>query len=108
MKIVNLATVSVVATGNGTLLLTDAQARILTSEGLDSIVVNPSVDIVLVDSGGAIVTSQLTDAVAGTVANSPLVCPASTPTVINHRSGALRAISTSGTATVKVAGVEVP
>lgn len=108
MKVVNLATVSVVATGNGTLLLTEAQARIATSEGLDSVVVNPSVDIVLVDSGGSVVTSSVPDAIAGTTSNSPFVCPASTPTVISHRSGALRAISTSGTATVKVGLAEVP
>lgn len=109
MQVVNLATVSVATTAGGTEIFSSAQARIATSEGMDSLVLNPSVDIVLVDAGGLQVSSRIPlidgtgqGAVAGTVANSPFVCPAGVPTVIQHRSGAVRGISTSGTATVKV------
>ena len=108
MKVVNFATVSVVATGNGTEIFSVDQARIATSEGLEAIVVEPTVDIMLIDAGGAQITSAIPGAVAGTVANSPLRCPAGVPTVALHRSGPMRAISSSGTATVKVAAVEAP
>lgn len=102
MQVVNLATVSVATTAGGTEIFSSAAARIATSEGMDSLVLNPSVDIVLVDANGSSVSSPIPGAVAGTVANSPFVCPAGVPTVIQHRSGAVRGISTSGTATVKV------
>lgn len=108
MKVVNFATVAVDTTAGGTELFSSAQARIATSEGMESIFVNPSVDIVLVDAGGTIVSSAIPGAIAGTVANSPLVCPASTSTEIAHKSGPVRAISTSGTATVKIAAGETP
>lgn len=102
MQVVNLATVSVATTAGGTEIFSSAAARIATSEGMSALVLNPSVDIVLVDAGGLQTTSAIPGAVAGTVANSPFVCPAGVPTVIDHRSGAVRGISTSGTATVKV------
>lgn len=103
MQIVNLATVSVETTAGGTEIFSSSAARIATNEGMTSIILNPSVDIVLVDAGGLQVSSGVPGAVAGTVANSPLVCPAGLPTVIEHRSGPIRGISTSGTSTVKVA-----
>lgn len=89
MRIVNMATVSVATTAGGTALLTAAQGATL---GMQCVIVNPDVDIVLVDNQSV-----------GTVANSPLVCPAGAATTIAHRAGVLKAISTSGTATVKVA-----
>ncbi len=46
--------------------------------------------------------------IAGTVANSPLKCPADTATIVEHRGGPVVGISTSGTATVKVAVCAVP
>ena len=90
MQITSLATVPVATTAGGTTLVTNDQMNAIT--GAYAIAVNPSVDIVLVDNNAV-----------GTVANSPLVCPASVPTIIDHRFGTLKAISTSGTATVKVA-----
>lgn len=101
MQITNLATVSVDT--SGTNLISLAQAQAATQAGMDCMIINPSVDIVLVDAGGASPSSPVPSAVAGTVANSPLVCPAGVPTILLHRSGVVRAISTSGTATVKVA-----
>jgi hypothetical protein len=98
MQILNLATASVDTTAGGSFVLTAAEATLGVSQGMTCVVVNPSVDIVLVDGGG---TSPAPGGVAGTVANSPWVCPAGVPTVITHRSGPLKAISTSGTATVK-------
>ena len=94
MQITNLAAASIPTTAGGTDLVTNAQ--MLAVQGAYCIVVNPSVDIALVDNQGS------SAAVPGTVANSPFVCPAGLPTVILHRSGNLKAISTSGTATVKV------
>jgi hypothetical protein len=95
MQILNLATVPVDTTAGGTFILTVDEAKDGVSRGMTCVVVNPSVDIVLVDAQGTAAATP------GTVANSPWVCPAGVPTVINHRSGALKAISTSGTATVK-------
>lgn len=108
MKVVNLATVSVPTTAGGTEIFSSAAARIATIEGLDAVVINPSTDIALVDSGGLIVTSAIPGAVAGTAANSACLCPAGVPTVVQHRSGALRAIAVTATATVKVTPVEAP
>ena len=87
MRIVNTALVSVLT--STTALLTAAQTGIA---DMLCVIVNPSVDIVIVDNQSI-----------GTVANSPLVCPAGAPTIIAHRAGVLKAISTSGTASVKVA-----
>ena len=95
MQIRNLATVSVATTAGGTYILTPQEAAEGMTSGMTYVVVNPDVDIVLVDPLGTAA------AVPGTVANSPLVCPAGSPTTILHRSGPLKAISTSGTATVK-------
>jgi len=89
MRIINLATVAATTAAGGTALLTAAQGATM---GMQCVVVNPSVDIVLVDQQAV-----------GTVANSPFVCPAGTATTIAHRAGVLNAISTSGTANVKVA-----
>ena len=108
MKIVNLATVAVDTTAGGTVIFTSAQATIANSEGMECVIINPSVDIVLVDGGGLIVTSQIPGAVAGTAANSAAVCPAGVPTVVLHKSGPIRAISTAGTSTVKITVGEAP
>ena len=114
MKVVNLATVAVDTTAGGTEIFSSGQARIATSEGMGCIVINPSVDIVLVDAGGLQPSSQIPNlagtgmgAVAGTATNSPFVCPAGVPTVVLHRSGPVRAISTAGTSTVKIGVGEV-
>ncbi len=117
MQIVNLATVSVAT--SATVIFAAATAKIATTEGMDAIAINPSVDIALVDASGAGAIAAGTaagtnfnavipGAVAGTVANSPLVCPANVTTIVTHRSGAVVGISTSGTATVKVAVCAVP
>lgn len=114
MQVVNLATVSVTTTG--TVIFTEDQARACTTLGLEAVGINPSVDVVLIDptaGGGAYAnipnaagTGQ--GAVAGTVANSPWVCPVGVCTTVLHRSGALKAISTSGTATVKISPTVAP
>ena len=88
MQVINIPLVSVLTT---TTALVTAQQLADAGPGLAAIVVNPSVDIVIVDTG-----------TSGTVAASPFVCAASVPTTIPHRGGILRAISTSGTASVKV------
>jgi hypothetical protein len=93
MQITNLSTASVDTTAGGTFILTAQEAS--DNQGMVCVIVNPDVDISLVDALGTAAATP------GTVANSPLVCPAGVPTVIAHRSGPLKAISTSGTATVK-------
>lgn len=108
MRVVNLATVSVDTTAGGTEVFSSAAARIATTEGMEAIVINPSVDIALVDPGGSQISSAIPGAVVGTYANSPFYCPAGVPTVILHRSGPIRAISSSGTSTVKVGVSEAP
>ena len=95
MQIINLPTASVDTTAGGTLVLTAAEAADGVSRGMTCVVLNPDIDIVLVDNQGSAAVTP------GTVANSPWVCPAGVPTVIEHRSGPLRAITSSGTATVK-------
>ena len=95
MQIINLATASVDTTAGGTFILTAAEAADAVSRGMVCVVVNPDIDIILVDNQGSAAT------VPGTAANSPWVCPAGVPTVIEHRSGPLKAITASGTATVK-------
>lgn len=109
MKVVNLATVAVDATAGGTIIFSEAQARIATTEGMESIFINPSAEVVLVDSDGLNPSSQIPNlagtgngAVPGTVANSPLTCPANTVSEIAHRSGPVRVIG-SGATTVKIA-----
>lgn len=87
-RIINKAAVSVDTTALGTHLLTSAEQA---TQGMACIVVNPSVDIALVDGTAT-----------GTYANSPFVCPAGANTVILHNGGPLKAISSSGTSTVKV------
>ena len=101
MQVVNLATVSVATTAGGTEIFSSAAARIATSEGMNCLVINPSVDIALVDAGGTLPSSNIPGAIEGTVANSPFVCPAGVPTVVLHRGGAVRAIA-SATSTVKI------
>lgn len=95
MQIINLATVAVETTAGGTFVLTVDEGKEGTTRGMTCVVLNPSVDIALVDAQG------LNTVTPGTVANSPFVCPAGVPTIIEHRAGPLKAISTSGTATVK-------
>ena len=108
MKVVNLATVSVDTTAGGTEIFSAAAARIAASEGMGCVIINPSVEIVLVDPGGNLPSSSIPGAVVGTYANSPFTCPAGVPTVVLHRSGPIRAISSSGTSTVKVGVGEAP
>ena len=108
MRIVNLPTVSVDTTAGGTELLSADAARIAATEGMTALVVNPSVDIYLVAAAGNGISSSIPGAVVGTAANSPFYCPAGVPTVIEHRSGPVRAISSSGTSTVRVGVAEVP
>lgn len=100
MQIINLATVNVDTTAGGTFILTSQQALDAQGRGMTAVVVNPSVDIALVDASG---NSPVPPGVVGTYANSPFVCPANTPTVITHRAGPLKAISSAGTSVVKVA-----
>lgn len=108
MKIVNLATVTVETTAGGTLLLTAEQAKAAASEGMECVVINPAADIVLVDPDGAgPFSSKIPGATAGTVANSPLTCPANVPTTVLHRSGPVRAIASASTVT-KIAVGEAP
>lgn len=117
MNITNLATVSV--TTSATVIFAADAARIATTAGMGAIAINPSVDVVLVNAGGAGTIAAGTAAgtpdlgpvpssIAGTVANSPFVCPAGVVTIVTHRSGPIVGISTSGTATVKVAVCAVP
>ena len=86
MRIVNMDAASILATGTGSVLVTDAEVR--AAEGAVSVFVNPSVAISIVDGK------------VGTVANSPVSCPAGVFTEIAHRAGTLFALSSSGTATV--------
>lgn len=115
MKVVNLDTVSVPTTAGGTEIFSSAQARIATKEGMECIIVNPSTDIYLVDAGGPQPLSEIPNlantgpgAVVGTAANSPFYCPAGVPTVVLHRSGPVRAIAATATATVKIGVGEGP
>lgn len=93
MQIKNLATASVAATAGGTFILTVDEAN--AQQGMTCLIVNPDVEIALVDNQG------VAAAVPGTFANSPVVCPAGVPTTILHTSGPIKAITASGTATVK-------
>ena len=102
MQITNLATVAVATTAGGTEILSAAAANAALTQGMNCAVINPSVDIVLVDNGGSQPSSTIPGAVAGTVANSPFVCSANTATVVLHTGGSIRGISTSGTATTKI------
>ena len=97
MQTINIGTVSVDPT-TPTALFSDAQVNALQAAAVQFVCVNPSVDIVIV--GPATVTFP--GVATGSAANSPLTCPASTPTFIRHRSGNIYALSSSGTATVKV------
>lgn len=108
MKIVNLATVAVDSTAGGTEIFSAAQARIAVTEGMGCVVINPSVEIVLVDpDSGSQISSKIPGAVVGTAANSPFICPAGTPTVVEHRSGPVRAICATSS-TVKIGVGETP
>jgi hypothetical protein len=98
MQIANFNPIVVDGTAGGTFILTVAEANDLTTKGMTSFAINPSVDIVLVDNQG------VSASIPGTVANSPLVCPANTVTVVAHRSGAIKAISTGANSTVRRAG----
>lgn len=99
MKVVNFATIAIDTTAGGTILLTSAQATAGIQEGLDSVGINPSVDIVIISDQG--VYPNIPGSVVGTAANSPFTCPAGSVTMIKHNSGQVRAISTAGTSTVK-------
>lgn len=103
MQICNLPTVSVVTTAGGTEILSSAAATAAIPAGLMILAITPSVDIVLVDNGGLQTNwANIPGATAGTVANSPFICAANATTFVRHNSGSVRAISTSGAATVKV------
>lgn len=99
MQPVNLPTVVVTAAGN--VILDQATAVAATKAGVDTLIINPSVDIVLVDPTDGGWAQQIPGAVAGSVANSPITCPANTPTLISHRGGMVKGISTGADSTVK-------
>lgn len=107
MKVVNLATVTVDTTAGGTEIFSSAAAKIATTEGMGCVIIEPTIDIFLVDPGGAQISSAIPGAVVGTAANSACRCPAGVPTTILHRSGPLRAIGSAST-TVKVTVGEAP
>lgn len=108
MKITNFATVPVDTTAGGTEILSIAAAKAATTDGMEAVIIEPSVDIMLVDAGGATPLSTIPGAVAGTAANSAARCPANVGTTVMHRGGPLRAISSAGTSTVKVTLVGTP
>lgn len=89
-RVYNIPAVSVDTTAGGTFLVTTAQLE-AAPKGIVCVVILPSVDIALVDGGSD-----------GTYANSPFMCPAGIPTVQLWSGGPLKAISSSGTSTVKV------
>lgn len=99
MQIINLA--PVVVDNVGVEILTSAQAKAATTAGLEAVGINPSIDIVLVDDTLSNNPYGIPGAIPGSVANSPWVCPANTVTVVKHRSGPIRAISTGANSTVK-------
>lgn len=79
-------------TDGGKVLVTDAQMQ--AAIGGMCVIVNPSLDIVIVDGATGVNSATL----------SPVICPAGTPTVIDHSSGPLRANAVGASpATVKVA-----
>lgn len=98
MKIVNFAAASV-GTGGGTILAADA-AKAGLAAGMEYVCINPSVAVTLVDPTGGTAYSNIPGAIAGTVANSPFVCPAGVPTMVKHRGGEIKGISSAGTASV--------
>ena len=103
MQIVNLPTVAVQVTAGGTEILSSAAATAALAAGMNCAIINPSVDIALVDAGGLQISwANIPGAVVGTVANSPVVCPTGLATIVMHRGGAIRGISTSGVATTKI------
>lgn len=101
MQIVNFPTVGIDTTG-GTILSAAAAAAGLAA-GMEYVCINPSVALTLVDSTGGNAYANIPGAVAGSVANSPFVCPAGTPTMVKHRGGAINGISSAGTSTVQYA-----
>lgn len=105
MQVVNFDPISV-DDSTGELLLTSEQATAAGSAGLEYLGIESDVDIVIVDSSNGDNWANVPGAVAGTAANSPFKCPANTFVSIRHRRGAVKAISVSGTATVKV-GLEI-
>lgn len=108
MKVINIATVPVDTTAGGTEILSVAAAKIATTEGMEAVIIEPSVDIMLVDAGGLQTLSSVPGAIAGTAANSAARCPAGVGTTVMHRSGPLRAISSAGISTVKITIVGTP
>lgn len=101
MQIVNFDPMPVDTTATGIVILTSAQATAGLSEGFEALALNPDVAIVLISSIG--VHPNIPGSKAGTVANSPFVCAANTVTMVAHRGGEVRGISTAGTATTKFA-----
>lgn len=94
----NFDAVTVPATAGGIDLLTPAQQAIL---NMKVVVVTPASEIRIIGQAASPV------AVAGTAANSSLVCPGGVPTTILHNGGPLKAICASGTvATLVAAWVE--
>lgn len=90
MRVVNLPGPITVLAASATTIVTDAQMQ--AASGAVCVVVEPTVDIMLVDGTGE-----------GTAANSPFRCLAGVQTVISHRSGPLLAIALVTDSTVKVA-----
>lgn len=103
MQIVNFDPVNVNA---GDTILTVDQAKAGGTEGMEYVCINPSVAIVLVSAQGA--HPNIPGSVAGTAANSPFTCAANTPTMVAHRGGEIKGITTGGASTVKFALAEGP
>lgn len=100
MKIVNFAAASVDTTATGTTILSADAARAGLAIGMEYVCINPSVAVTLVDPTGGTAYANIPGAIAGSVANSPFVCPAGVPTMVRHRGGEIRGISSAGTSSV--------
>lgn len=87
-RAIHKAVVTVDTTAGGTDLLTAAEQSTL---DMTSVTVYPAAEIVIIYNA------------VGTATNSPYVCPALTPTVIAHTRGPLKAITASGSTSVRVA-----
>lgn len=87
MRRINKTAVTVDTTAGGTNLLTTAEQSTL---NMEYVAVNPSVEVFLVGA-------------SGTAANSPEPLPVGVVTYVRHQAGPLKAITASGSSTVKVA-----
>lgn len=101
MKIANFD--PVVITNAGGIIVTAQQANAALSAGLEYVAINPSVAVKLIDDSDGANWANIPGAKAGTAANSPLTCGASTPTMVAHHGGAIKGISTGADSTVTFA-----